>query len=303
MKKILLVADQPGWVFDSHCHEIQKRLIEYKIDIVYRKHNVPILSKDYDCVYVLDPIPMLYPPQEKTIMGLRCEFLYEEHLNGAKGLYENGFPGRCVSIKDKCSILHVVNKRQMKIMGEVVLDKPLLLCQHGVDETLFDRSKYEKKKNDVLTVGVTGRNSNNKGFQFVSEACKEVGVKLVSANYGHQKLTKEQMPAYYNSVDVHVCFSKSEGLNNPIMEAGAMGVPVISTRTGASEEMIEDGVSGLLIKRDVKELKIALNRLKDDDLRVSMGNKFYDEIMRNWTWEKRIGDFRKMFDLFFKMRG
>jgi len=305
LKRILLVADEPGWVFDFHCQEIKKRISEYHIDIAYRKQNIPQLSKDFDCAYVLDPIPLKhgYPPQEKTIMGLRCEFLYEEHPQGAKGLYENGFPGRCVSIKDKCSILHTVNKRQLRILRDVVLDKPLVLTQHGVDETLFDRSKYEKKKNDVLTIGVSGRNSNNKGFHFVSKACQEEGCRLISAAYGHQKLTKEQMPEFYNIVDVHICFSASEGLSNPILEAGAMGLPVISTNVGASEEMIRDGINGLLINRDVESLRTALRTLKDPNLRNAMGNEFHKEIMQNWTWEKRINDFKEMFDLFFEIKG
>jgi hypothetical protein len=299
MKKILLVADQPGWIFDRHCKEIQKRITEYKIDIAYRKHHIQALSQDYDLVYVLDPIPMQYPPQEKTIMGLRCEFLYEEHPNGAKGLYESGLPGRCVSIKDKCSILHVVNKNQIKIMGEVVKDKPLLLAQHGIDEMIFNRDLYEKKKNDVLTVSVSGRGSQNKGFNFIQQACQEIGCRAIGATYGRQKLTKEQMPSFYNEADVHVCMSLSEGLNNPTMEAGAMGVPVISTRCGAAEEMIKDGVNGILIDRDVESLKTALRTLQNDDLRLDMGDKFHYEITQNWTWDRRIEDFRQMFDLFF----
>ena len=305
MKKILIVADEKGWIFDRHAHELKKRISECQIDIAYRKQNIIELSKQYDVVYVMDPIPLKhgYPPQEKTIMGLRCEFLYQEHPHGAKGLYENGFPGRCVSIKDKCSILHMVNKNQMKIMGEVVLDKPLLLCQHGVDDTIFARSKYEKKKNDGLVVSVSGRGSSNKGFSLVQKACNETNCVIVTANYGHQQLTKEQMPELYNKADVHVCFSKSEGHSNPIMEAGAMGVPVISTRCGAAEEMIEDGVNGLLIDRDVESLTIALNKLKDDNLRLDMGNKFHAEITQNWTWKKRIVDYKEMFDLFFEMRG
>jgi len=301
MKKILLVADQPGWIFERHCQEIKKRLSnEYEIGIAFHRQDIPEISKNYDLVYALDPMPMRYPPAHKTIMGLRCEFLFREHSNGASGLYEHGFPGRCVSIKDKCCIFHVVNKNMMRVFKPIVIDKPLLLAQHGVDEELFDRSKYKKKKNDVFTIGVSGRNSNNKGFNFVSKVCQEEGCKIISASYGHQKLTKEQMPAFYTNVDVHVCFSKSEGLSNPIMEAGAMGIPVVSTNVGDSEEMIRDGISGLLINRDAEGLRTALRTLKDPDLRHSMGEEFYKEIIRNWTWKVRIDDFRKMFNMFFE---
>lgn len=299
MKKILLVADQPGWIFDRHCHEIQKRLSEYKVDIAYHRENIPERSKGYDLVYVLDPMPMSYPNPSKTIMGLRCEFLFREHPQGAKGLYENGFPGRCVSIKDKCSIFHVVNKNQFNVFKDVVIDKPLFLAQHGIDEEIFVREKYPKVKHEKITVSVSGRGSENKGFHLVQEACKKTDCVLVSAQYGRGQVSKDLMPKFYSCVDVHICMSKTEGLNNTIMEAGAMGVPVISTKSGAAEEMIVDGVSGFLIDRSVDSLCMALNKMKDEKLRQDMGNKFYNEIIKNWTWKVRIEDFRKMFGKFF----
>jgi len=301
MKRILIVFDEPGWCFESHALQIQKRS-RYSITVAHRKQNIVELAKKNDLVYSMDPMPFRYPPQEKTIMGLRCEFLYQEHPQGAKGLYEKGFNGRCVSIKDKCSILHMVNRNQMNVFKDIAL-QPLLLCQHGVDDAIFDRSKYKKKQNDILTISVSGRGSPNKGFGLVQQACNESNCVIISSNYGHHQLTKEQMPELYNKADVHVCFSKSEGQNNPIMEAGAMGVPCISTRVGAAEEMIEDGVSGLLVNRDIESLKIALEKLKDDNVRTSMGEVFYEEIKRNWTWDTKINDFEKMFDMFFQMKG
>jgi len=200
-------------------------------------------------------------------------------------------------------MLHVVNRNQLRILKDVVVDKPLLLVQHGVDEILFDRSKYQKKKNDRLVISVSGRGSSNKGFETIQKACEATGCIPIGAKYGNKKLTKEQMPEFYNMADVHVCFSKSEGLSNPILEAGAMGIPVISTRSGAAEEMIRDGISGLLIDRDLNSLTTALNKLKDEKTRLDMGNEFHKEIMNNWTWKKKIQGFKEMFDLFFELRG
>ena len=301
MKKILLVADQPGWIFDRHCHEIQKRLSnEFEIAIAYHRQNIPELSKQYDVVYVMDPMPMAYPPPEKTIMGLRCEFLFREHPNGAQGLYSEGFPGRCVSMQDKCSILHMVNQFQMDTFKDIVTDRPLLLVPHGVDETIFDKNKHGRIDNSTLRVSVSGRGSQNKGFGYVNEACQKLGINIMAAQYGRNKLTKEQMPDFYKGVDIHVCMSKDEGLNNPMLEAGAMGIPVISTRSGAAEQIIQNDVNGLLIDRTVDDLVQALTKLKDNhDILISMGNNMYNEIMTNWTWKVKIDGFRKMFNLYF----
>ena len=56
-----------------------------------------------------------------------------------------------------------------------------------------------------------------------------------------------------------------DGLPNVLMEAQAMGLPVVSTRVSAVPEAVEDGVTGLLVEpRDVAGLAAALERLARD---------------------------------------
>lgn len=300
MKSILIVADEPGWVFEKHALEIKKRLNEYKIDIAFRKMNIPNLSQSYDLVYVMDPIPLKhgYPPREKTVMGLRCEFLFLEHPKGAEGLYRQGFPGRCASIQDKCKAFHVVNRNQYEIFSPIVKDKPLFLAQHGVDNSIFNGKKLPKTALDEGfngIVGTAGRSSVNKGFNLIQEACLKADYKFLTAQYGRNKISQEKMPQYYSELDIYTCMSSSEGLNNGSMEAGAMRVPLVSTKVGAASEMVRNGENGFLIERSSESLAEALNYLKDENLRVQMGNAMWEEINSNWTWDVRIEDFRTMF--------
>ena len=309
MKRILIIADLKGWIMDRHARELKKRLTEYEIDIGYsRGTNVAKKALEYDCVYIMDPFGNIsYPPKEKVIMGLRNEFMFRNHKDGARGLYEYGLPNYGTSLKDKCCILHMVNRMQMEVFKDIVIDKPLVLAQHGIDEEVFDRSKYtrEERNDDTLLVGSSGRSNSpgQKGFNIVTKACSNVGAKHIGTRYqGGQRLTKEQMPLFYNSLDVYACMSETEGLNNPIMEAGAMGIPVISTYAGAAPEIIEPfGTNSFLIERNVKQLTQALDVLKKDRiLRKEMGDLIYEEIMKNWTWKVRIQDFKNMFELFFR---
>ena len=64
--------------------------------------------------------------------------------------------------------------------------------------------------------------------------------------------------------------------------------------------MIKDGVDGFLIDRNAAALADALEKLKDPELRREMGDNFYEEIMKNWTWKIRIKDFRRMFEMSFE---
>jgi glycosyltransferase involved in cell wall biosynthesis len=66
--------------------------------------------------------------------------------------------------------------------------------------------------------------------------------------------------------DVFVMSSYLEGLGTSIMDAQCLGIPVVATRTGGIPEIVEDGVSGLLVPpRDPPALAAALARMLDDD--------------------------------------
>ena len=47
--------------------------------------------------------------------------------------------------------------------------------------------------------------------------------------------------------DIFVLSSVSEGMSNTILEAMATGLPVVATRVGGADELVEEGTSGLLV--------------------------------------------------------
>lgn len=69
-------------------------------------------------------------------------------------------------------------------------------------------------------------------------------------------------------------FSESESFSHTCLEACAFGRPIIATRCGGPEEIIEDGVSGILVPiKDTGSMAAAILRLsRDSGLRHAMGN-------------------------------
>lgn len=77
----------------------------------------------------------------------------------------------------------------------------------------------------------------------------------------------------YQQADIVLNFSSAESFSHTCAEAGLLGRPVIATRCGGPEELVEDGRTGLLVAiGDVPAMAAAMRRLcLDTDLRLRMG--------------------------------
>ncbi len=96
-----------------------------------------------------------------------------------------------------------------------------------------------------------------------------LGAAVVFAGYRSQG----EIARLLSEADALVLPSFAEGLPVVLMEAMASGRPVIATRVGGISELVEDGVSGLLVPPgDVESLAQGICRIADDpDLRKRMG--------------------------------
>jgi glycosyltransferase involved in cell wall biosynthesis len=73
---------------------------------------------------------------------------------------------------------------------------------------------------------------------------------------------RSDIPELLAEVSVSVLPSLSEGLSNALLETMAAGVPVVATNVGGNPEIVEDGVTGLLVPpRDAYALAGAMLRL------------------------------------------
>lgn len=83
---------------------------------------------------------------------------------------------------------------------------------------------------------------------------------------------RPDIPTILAALDVFALSSRWEGLPLALLEAMAAGLPVVATRAGGVPEVVEDGVTGLLVPTgDPAALAEALGRLGDPVLRRQLG--------------------------------
>jgi glycosyltransferase involved in cell wall biosynthesis/tetratricopeptide (TPR) repeat protein len=76
---------------------------------------------------------------------------------------------------------------------------------------------------------------------------------------------REDASKCYDSFDVTLLTSSTEGLPNVLIESQARGVPVVSTDVGGVNESLSDGSTGILLKgEDIGTIKSALTLILDD---------------------------------------
>ncbi len=143
-------------------------------------------------------------------------------------------------------------------------------------------------------LGSFGRLSPEKGHRFLLEALARLDdslrVSLLIVGDGQERRRleqlaerlgvaarvyfvgqKENMRDYYEAIDLFVLPSLSEGLPFVVLEAMALGKPVLASRVGALAEVIEEGSNGWLVPAGkVDMLAAALGSLLKDRKKLQL---------------------------------
>ncbi|MEQ9462271.1 MAG: glycosyltransferase [Haliea sp.] len=109
---------------------------------------------------------------------------------------------------------------------------------------------------------------------------------------------RDDIPELLACMDVFVLPSLGEGISNTVLEAMATGLPVVATRVGGNPELVEDGVTGLLVPvGDAQTLAKAMLGLVDDPARCElMGRAAVARIQTDFDWERTVAAYLQVYD-------
>jgi glycosyltransferase involved in cell wall biosynthesis len=106
---------------------------------------------------------------------------------------------------------------------------------------------------------------------------------------------------FYEGIDVLVLASRhEEGFGLVLAEAGERGLPTISTSSGGAVEVLQDGVTGILVdRRNPQALAQAMVRLgADTALRQRMGQRAREHVTEEFDLKKQAQRFAEfLFDV------
>jgi glycosyltransferase involved in cell wall biosynthesis len=106
------------------------------------------------------------------------------------------------------------------------------------------------------------------------------------------QIPHDQVPNVLNRFDIYSAPSRedSESFGVAIVEASSCEVPVVVTRVGGLQEVVLDGITGLIVEKDsVSELAAAFYKLiMDKDLRIKMGKAGRLHVTSLYNWPSNV---------------
>lgn len=180
---------------------------------------------------------------------------------------------------------------------------PDLIIEDGVDFEKFFPINLERfsDSNREIIVGWVGNSEwgpwqqdgkDYKGLKTLIKPAVEAlraegfAVRGIYADRAEKWLAHDQMVDYYKSIDIYICASDIEGTPNPVLEAMACGVPVISTDVGIVPEVFGKLQSKFILPtRNLELLKDKLRLLLESpETRKRLSDENLESI-KSWSWK------------------
>ncbi len=187
--------------------------------------------------------------------------------------------------------IRVISSSTRKQVDSFIADKPIAQFPAWIDLKDFIEAEYSPEKNSILFLGSVSERKNPllllRALNFLKKRntfrIRIVGPQInkkyldsitdyISNNtldqsvFIEEEVSQEDVITYLSSSSLLVLPSISEGLGRVILEAQAVGCPVLVSDAGGMKDLIQHGETGFIFKsEDLEDLAEKISYILDND--------------------------------------
>lgn len=221
----------------------------------------------------------------------------QHQIQQLTGIPEREMDERSIVVRASNRLSIIEHARTPDPISVQLISVARLVPQKGVDVSIrafaraFENIKSDRSANPEITYRIVGDGPMREGLEGL---VAELGVGHAVTFSG--SLSHDEAVRAIEAADIAVLACRIEASGNMdgipvfLMEAGAVGLPVLSTRLSGIPELVEDGTGGLLVTPDsVDELTTAILRLATNaEMRTQMGRALQQRIADEFLMERQL---------------
>ena len=205
-----------------------------------------------------------------------------------------------------------------------LINDKIVVIKNGIKEPKFYTKETAREKllslvgaphtPDTFIIGTIAELHKSKGLQYAIEAFADLAQRDSNLRYfilggGDEKEHLDMLVRHYGlqervflvgfiedaarflpAFNVFILPSTTEALGLVLLEAGHAKLPVIASNVGGIPEIIEDGITGILVPpRNLKGLADAIKKLIESPaLRMSLGTALHKKVNSTFSSEKAL---------------
>ncbi|HNV87316.1 MAG TPA: glycosyltransferase [Candidatus Omnitrophota bacterium] len=221
--------------------------------------------------------------------------------------------------------------REWVLKKEKISGKRASVIRNGVDFNRFRNSSRPDCRDKIrqefgipaksFLIGTVANFSIEKGYPYLIDAAAIVLKKRPDARFlfigggpllGEMKQKAEavspeggiiftgyrsDIPDLIAAMDVFVLASLIEGFPNALLEAMAMGTPVVATETGGIPELVRSGVDGVLVppKNGERLAETVLTCLNDQQMAQKLGENARNKITNDFSLKRMLDQYEEFY--------
>lgn len=286
---------------------------------------LPMLNNPVDIFHIqwaktVQVYPELYELlKSKTAVSLRGAHINYSPINDPElgDAYRKYFP-----VTDGFhAVSEAIGKEAMKYGAE---KNKITVVHSSVKDELLNMNSVSYKSNNSFEILSIGRHHWKKGYHYALDAMKilkDEGIKFKYTIIAQGDLPEEiifmiddykleeevnivkgmpydELIKYLSKCNLLLLPSVEEGIANVVLEAMAVGVPVLTTDCGGMSEVVTDRSNGYIVPvRDPEQIAVKVKEFIDSktEVKYKMIENAKETIKAEFTREKQNADFKKFY--------